>query len=373
MTTSQKRPLRLAAIGCGKHACDHTLAAVPEDLAQYVLVFDNDVRGATRRLRDFATTGWHEAVDRGYEISEETAREISRLPVTDSFNEVLDRRDIDGVVITTHTDSHAEYAIRALKRGLHVHLAKPMARTLADARAIRDAAARGARALQVGLQWAWAGYRIRELAARNDLGALLSVFGQLNRGQEGLWVPPEPFWENPETGGAIFDTGPHQFCLPVTVAGYRPVRITARASYDLGLPSEDGAKGTMEDANGVPFEWETYWRKLGEPTPQRFRVEFTYERGVVDYWSPGWDTRPGPYGTVVRVTTGDGQTETLPPLMESECVAALMRNWLEVAHGVAEQVLTPEMALATERMVHRACEAARSGESVNVAWDDRTH
>ena len=55
---------------------------------------------------------------------------------------LLDRGDLDAVVIATPDDTHPEIAMAALERGLHVLCEKPLANTLAAAEEIAAAAAR---------------------------------------------------------------------------------------------------------------------------------------------------------------------------------------------------------------------------------------
>ncbi|MCL4811627.1 MAG: Gfo/Idh/MocA family oxidoreductase [Vicinamibacteraceae bacterium] len=63
--------------------------------------------------------------------------------------EALDGR-VDAVTIATPTESHADLACGFLERGVHVLVEKPMARTLAEADRMLDAASRGGTVLAVG-------------------------------------------------------------------------------------------------------------------------------------------------------------------------------------------------------------------------------
>jgi len=60
-----------------------------------------------------------------------------------SFEDVIKRSDIDGVLLTTPNNIHAEHALLAAKEGKHVYVEKPIANTMADGRkmvaACRDA------------------------------------------------------------------------------------------------------------------------------------------------------------------------------------------------------------------------------------------
>lgn len=55
-----------------------------------------------------------------------------------SIDEMLERSDIDAVIITLPTAAHFDAAKKAIGRSLHVYLEKPMALTLAQAEAMHD-------------------------------------------------------------------------------------------------------------------------------------------------------------------------------------------------------------------------------------------
>jgi predicted dehydrogenase len=74
---------------------------------------------------------------------------------TTRWQDLAEDPEIDLVDIGTPNDVHAEQAIAMLEAGKHVACEKPLAGTLEDARAMRDAAARGAKART----FVWFNYR----------------------------------------------------------------------------------------------------------------------------------------------------------------------------------------------------------------------
>jgi len=64
--------------------------------------------------------------------------------------ELLDRADLDAVVITTPQFAHARQALAAAERGKHIFVEKPMTTTVEDADATIEACARRGVALSVG-------------------------------------------------------------------------------------------------------------------------------------------------------------------------------------------------------------------------------
>ncbi|HTL28262.1 MAG TPA: Gfo/Idh/MocA family oxidoreductase [Tepidisphaeraceae bacterium] len=67
------------------------------------------------------------------------------------YRKLLDRKDIDGVVIATPDHWHALHAIHAMAAGKDVYIEKPLSLTIAEGRAMVNAARRTKRVTQVGL------------------------------------------------------------------------------------------------------------------------------------------------------------------------------------------------------------------------------
>ena len=68
------------------------------------------------------------------------------------FREMLDKEDLDAVLVATPDHWHSIPSIAALEQDLHVYCQKPLALTIAEGRAIADAAAGAKGVFQVGTQ-----------------------------------------------------------------------------------------------------------------------------------------------------------------------------------------------------------------------------
>ena len=68
------------------------------------------------------------------------------------YRKLLERPDIDAVLIATPDHWHAKIAIDALDAGKHVYVEKPMTHTVEQALALRDAVVKSGKILQVGPQ-----------------------------------------------------------------------------------------------------------------------------------------------------------------------------------------------------------------------------
>lgn len=67
-----------------------------------------------------------------------------------SYEDVLKREDVDGVLLTTPNAAHAEQAVLAAQHGKHVFVDKPIANTLADGKKMVEACRKAKVALLVG-------------------------------------------------------------------------------------------------------------------------------------------------------------------------------------------------------------------------------
>ena len=95
--------------------------------------------------------------------------------VVDDYKKILDRKDIDAVVIATHDPWHEQITVDALEAGKHVYCEKPMTRYLGEAFKVYDTVKRTGKTYQVGSQGCSAGgwHKCAELIKAGQLGTLV--------------------------------------------------------------------------------------------------------------------------------------------------------------------------------------------------------
>ena len=69
-----------------------------------------------------------------------------------TFAEILQDKNVEGIINTTPNDAHLETTAAAARAGKHVFLDKPIANTIVDARAITDACRKAGVVLAIGYQ-----------------------------------------------------------------------------------------------------------------------------------------------------------------------------------------------------------------------------
>lgn len=112
-----------------------------------------------------------------------------------NFKSVLDRKDIDAVVIATPDHWHLPMALAALDAGKDIYIEKPMTHSLEDGSKIIEAARRNNRIVQVGSQGRSSPLqkKAREIVASGQLGRITKIVASYNRNSStGAWNYPIP-------------------------------------------------------------------------------------------------------------------------------------------------------------------------------------
>ncbi len=174
---------------------------------------------------------------------------VQKYPGAKKYNDfrlMLERSDLDAVVIGTPDHTHAVATVAALKSGRHVYCEKPLTHTISECRIVRETARQHKRVTQLGTQiHAGNNYRrVVELIQTGAIGPVREVhtwvgasYGGKQRPKETPPVPPNlhydlwlgPVEERPYSpeylpfawrnwwafgGGALADFGCHHMDLP---------------------------------------------------------------------------------------------------------------------------------------------------------------
>jgi myo-inositol 2-dehydrogenase/D-chiro-inositol 1-dehydrogenase len=157
-----ERPVRIGLIGLGNRGTTLLRACLESPTAEVVAACDGEAKHLARAAGI---------------VEKARGRKID---LVDSADRLLERPEIDAVVVALPCDLHAEVYEKALKAGKHLYAEKPLGLSVAECdRLIEESARRPAQAVHVGFQRR-SNPRYRDgIAAirRGDLGALLSGSG----------------------------------------------------------------------------------------------------------------------------------------------------------------------------------------------------
>jgi len=131
----------------------------------------------------------------------------------ESYADVLAREDVEAVMITAPNNQHAELTVAAAAAGKHVFVDKPIATTIADARAMVDACRHGGVKLAIGASSRrLRGHRLcKKLLDDETLGTVAMVEANYSN-DRGLHYTPDnwQWYSNGSPGGPLLQVAIHQ-------------------------------------------------------------------------------------------------------------------------------------------------------------------
>jgi predicted dehydrogenase len=196
-----------------------------------------------------------------------------------SLEVALDHPDVEGALILTPNDTHAEIALACAERGLGVFVEKPIADTVAEGERMARACAAAGVTLMVGhaFRRLGAARRVGELVAEGALGRV--VLAEANLSLPGALTPDK--WRahrdrNP--GGPLMQLGIHHVDTLASWLG-EPVAATGRFAHvaaeadidDVGVIALEMASGSLAAVTGSYV------------SPKTFAIRLLGTRAVLDY------------------------------------------------------------------------------------------
>ncbi|MEM2929934.1 MAG: Gfo/Idh/MocA family oxidoreductase [Thermoproteota archaeon] len=232
--------IRLGIVGCGSVSWGHArrLSLLEEGEARITALCDVDRRRAER-------LGRYLSLFRN--ISPEP---IASDKVFENYDDMLSKAELDAVIICTPHSLHCEQTVKALRRGLHVLVEKPMAISVKEAEEMVEEASKRNLVLTVGYQrhcqpeYVYARNRILS----GELGQPRMIVGWLVQNL----VVAGGFYMDPKLsgGGQIKASGTHLIDIILWVTDTEPVRVKAFTDK-AGLPVELYAVMAVELSNGA--------------------------------------------------------------------------------------------------------------------------
>lgn len=223
---------------------------------------------------------------------------------SDATNLINDK-EVDAVYIATPPDSHARYAIDAMKAGKPVYVEKPMARNYGECMEMLKVSE------ETGVPL-WVAYyrrtlpaflKVKELIETGAIGKPLVVNIRLHKARpERFQKPEEMHWHVfPEIsgGGYFFDLASHQFDYLDFVFG--PVTEASGLASNMGgyYPAEDTVTGHWKHESGVTGSGS--WCFAGDESTDIDEIRITGDKGEI--------VLPCFTHENVKIKTPEGETE----------------------------------------------------------------
>jgi predicted dehydrogenase len=244
-------------------------------------------------------------------LREKLAAECGGVELHERYDELLERRDLDAVLVFADNLTSAQLGRRSLERGLPTLIEKPMAASLADAEALLAAAQAAQQPLMINWPMAWRP-AIRyglDLAREGAVGEIVQV------SHRGGHAGPREFGCSPQFcdwlydphrngGGALVDYCGYGAMLCRVLLG-RPRAISAMAAHlrKPGLAAEDNALVALRYERALGL-LEASWTQIGNPLGVAFTV----------YGDAGTLVVRQPKATREGQAVGEGQVELVTAL-----------------------------------------------------------
>src|SRR6185295_10431945 len=206
--------IHVGHIGCGRIARSHDMPGVANSgLADVIAVCDLDAKRVSEGGALIA------------KLYREKGVALPAVATTRDYHELLSRKDVDAVVISTPDHQHAEIALAAVHSGKDVYLQKPFTMTHAEGVLLRDAAVKSGRIFQVGSQQrSWEQFRRACEVVRSGR------IGHVRRVEIGL--PIDPTQPDPPAQKVPENLDYDRWLGPTPRVYYTETRVHPQSGYD---------------------------------------------------------------------------------------------------------------------------------------------
>lgn len=321
---------------------------------------------------------------------------FDRPKTTDRFEEVIENKDIDAVVIVTPDHWHTIPSIMACEAGKDVWCEKPLTTTIAEGPPIIDAVRKNKTVFQCGnfqrsgthfqevVQMVQEGYigKIARCETWIHDGMEVSGIGNPADSSKGPpfwdrylgWTPKVPYnknryiynfrWFLNYSGGKMTDWGAHLIDIVLWAMGEDnpPLEVT---SFGGNYVLEDNR--TTPDTLEVLYRFDNYilsfsnrvYNGVVEPNP--YGIRFHGSKGTIYCDRMGYKVTP---------VNGGCEAKEVKDVKEGTMNAAHWENWLECIKSRKDPICFVESAFNTAKVCHMGTSAYVAGG--RLGWDDKT-
>ena len=309
------------------------------------------------------------------------------------FQRVLDRKDLDVVIIATPDHWHALPTVLACQAGKDVYVEKPLAKTIDEGRAMLEAGRRHQRVVQMGSQWRSCKHIIEaaEFVRSGKLGkvglvrgwAYLDWLPSIGHKPDAApppgvdydrWLGPAPkrpfnpnrfhfnfrwFWDY--AGGLMTDWGVHLINMMLMGMGPEPPRTAASSGGKFVLDDDSETPDSQVTVYEFPSYMLIWEHKAGLNNGLNGRswgVEWSGTEGSIILNDEGWE---------IHVEKKAGNLDNQKKPGSGDPRPAHVRNFLDCVKSRQQPVLNLERAHHVSSVAHLGNIAYRTGRK--LSWD----
>ena len=273
-----------------------------------------------------------------------------------SYEEILRDPSIEAIVNTTPNNVHLETTRAAAEAGKHVFLDKPIATTIADARAITAACRKARVVLALGYQrrkeshFRW----IRERIDSGEFGRLVNAEANISRDRLGQFQADSwRYTAEGMPGGVMLQIGIHYTDVLEYLMG--PVKAVHGALAQLVLPGEnpDIASLILEHENGALSTLNACYASASE-----YYLMNIYGKEATAYY----DLHQG----LRHLKRGTKQTNAVP-CEKNDTIVEELEEFADAIRGKGQPEMDGEKSTASLAVLLAGITSAREGRRVEVA------
>ncbi|MCM4154851.1 Gfo/Idh/MocA family oxidoreductase [Gramella sp. AN32] len=288
-----------------------------------------------------------------------------------NYQEMLERKDIDAVVVATPDHWHALQCIDAMKAGKDVFCEKPLTNTIKEGRQIVDTAEKTERVFQTGsMQRSWDRFiKAKELVSSGALGNIKKVLVNVGDPAIKYNLPPEPLPEGIDW---------NLWCGPAPLLGYNDKIAPAIVkTYPDWRNFEETGGGILSDWGAHMFDiaqWALGMDHTGPVTyippsnPTAVRgLKMFYENGVEmvhEDFGRGWAVRF--IGTEGSLDVSRSFLETTPKNLMGSTIDTEFKGQNNHYQDWLSAIKTRGQTIAPAEIGHRT---ATICNVANIAYD----
>ncbi len=311
------------------------------------------------------------------------AKETNIPNVFTDYREMLEKVQPDITVVATPNVFHKPMTMAALEAGSHVLCEKPLALSYADAKEMMALAKAKGKILTVGTHYRYSA-PMQAAKAQVDSGFFGDIYAARTVWQRRAGIPGYGSWftnRDLAGGGSLLDIGVHALDRVLYLMGYPDAVTVSGSSFsklgqsgmglggwgmDINKPGA-GVRFDVDDltwafvrfANGIALLFQVAW---AAHLPEQFYAELYGTLGGANVTN-----REG----VDLYTVMNGQQahiETSVPADPISSYAHLVENFVARLNGDSTaDIITPEQALSSVRIVDGIMRSAASGHEVELS------
>ena len=290
---------------------------------------------------------------RTQESADNYAREWSIPRTHGSYNALLADPDIDVIYNPLPNHLHAEWTIKAVQAGKHVLCEKPLALSVQEVDAIRDAARKHGRIVMEGFMYRHhpQTLKVQELVKSGSLGTLKLIRGSFSF----LLTREGDVRLNPAMGGgSIWDIGCYPISYARMVVGTNPLEVFGwQVTGPTGI--DESFAGQLRVANDVLAQFDSSF-----VVPFHTFMEIVGSEGTLNIPRP---FRPETDENIY-LTRGD-KTETIK-VPGQELYAGEVENMADAILLGQEPRVSLEDSRANVAVISSLLESARTGKPIKL-------